>query len=132
MAVQPPSKTPGGPVGRRLIPHAIDDIARDQPERVWAMIPAKSGKGWQDITFAMLANGANQMAWFMKEKLDLPFDDSFPTVCYIGKPDFRYHMIEVAAMKTKCKVGAIDFTRLHGLTGARCYSRLTSMRCLLT
>lgn len=94
---------PGGPIGRRLLPVTIDDVARISPERVWAILPSKSGEGWQDVTFPILANAINRMAWFMEEKLG-PADGSFPTVCYIGGSDMRYLAMEMAAAKTGYKV----------------------------
>lgn len=52
----------------------------------------------------MFANAINSMAWFMEEKLGRAEQDSFPTVCYIEKPDMRYQVVEMAPAKTGYKV----------------------------
>src|SRR6202000_1937762 len=86
--------TPGGPAGRRLLPVAIDDLAREDPNKVWALLPnpSKEHKGYQKITYSILANAINCMAWFIEERLGKSLPNQFPTVCYIGKADMRYQI----------------------------------------
>ena len=99
---------PGGPWGRRLLPVVIDEIARDNPEKKWALLPSRDygRERYQSITYAVLANAINSVAWFMKNDLGVPPSGQFPTVCYIGKSDMRYQLVQVAAAKTGYKVKA--------------------------
>lgn len=101
-------RTPGGPVGQRLLPVTIDDIAREEPSRVWAMLPSRQrGQDeYQSITYSILANAINRMCWFMEDTLGKAGSGQFPTVCYIGKADMRYQVMEMAAAKTGFKVCA--------------------------
>ena len=104
------SQTPGGPIGRRLLPVTIDDISRDTPDRVWALLPneGKDGERYQSITFSVLANAINRMAWFMERSFGRAQPGQFPTVCYIGKADMRYQIVEMAVAKTGYKVTFLD------------------------
>lgn len=111
------SSTPGGPIGRRLLPHAVDDIAHYDPSKVWAFLPNKVSKGWEDITYESLARAVNRLAWFVEGKLGRATAGQFPTVCYIGKPDMRYFVMEMAAAKTGYKVGHAHL--MHSLACSR-------------
>lgn len=101
---------PGGSFGRRLVPVTIDEIARDTPEREWALLPSRDrGRDrYQSITYAVFANAINSMAWFMDHHLGRPPAGQFPTVCYIGRSDMRYQVVQVAAAKTEFKVRSCE------------------------
>lgn len=94
----------GGPVGARLLPVAIDEISRLSPNMTWALLPKDKDNGWDEIKFSTFANAINTMAWFVVERLGHANEKSFPTVCYIGKPDMRYQVMEMAAAKAGYKV----------------------------
>jgi hypothetical protein len=101
-------ESPGGPVGQRLLPVAIDEIARVDPEKVWALLPRSRNiqDGYQNITYSVFANAINRTAWFLQEKFGQPPANTFPTVAFVGLADMRYQVIEMAAAKTGYKVGS--------------------------
>lgn len=82
--------------GKRLLPTVIDEIARDEPNRIWASLPINDydlSKGYEDISYATFANAINKLAWLIVSTVGRSSD--FDTVAYLGVPDVRYHMIQV-------------------------------------
>lgn len=123
-----------GKAGQRLLPVVIDDIAHDDPDRLWALLPSREGgqDDYQSITYAILANAINRMSWFMEGKLGKPNPGTFPTVCYIGKADMRYQVIEMAAAKTGFKACLEPSIRLlSDLKMDRLFSHRTQTRLQL-
>ncbi|RYP77415.1 hypothetical protein DL771_001210 [Monosporascus sp. 5C6A] len=91
--------------GRRLLPAAIDELARDEPSRPWASIPIDDSdlsRGYEDVSYGTFANAINKLAWFIVNSIGR--SSTFETIAYFGTPDIRYHMIEMAACKTGHKV----------------------------
>lgn len=80
------------PYGRRLIPHIVDDNARDQPEKEAFQVPNSSDAkdGWRAISWKDFANAINHVARRIIETFGQPDADSFPTIAYIGPNDARY------------------------------------------
>lgn len=100
------TNTPGAPpnCGKRLLPATIDLLARDEPSRVWCSLPRDDwdlSLGYEDITYAVFANAINRLARFATSTLGSPSPSSFPTIAYLGVPDIRYHMVQMAL----CKAG---------------------------
>lgn len=102
---------------KKLLPVAIDDIVRDEPTRIWASLPIDDwdlSKGFEDISFTTLAKAINKVA----HAIDAAFGPSstFETMTYLGMPDVRYQIVQVAAMKTGYKVllsSPLNSTNIH-------------------
>lgn len=78
--------------GHRLIPHIIDDNARDQPEKEVFQVPNSSDPkdGWRVVTWKEYAHAINHVAQRIIETCGQPDADSFPAIAYIGPNDARY------------------------------------------
>lgn len=75
------------------------------PHRPWASVPFDDddlSKGYEDITYDVLANAVNKLAWFIDSCIGRP--TNFETVAYIGRPDLRYQIMTLAVSKTQYKV----------------------------
>ena len=110
------SYTPEPDYGRRLLPVTIDEIARDEPEKIWASLPYSDddlARGYEDITFGTFANAVNTLAWRIEK--DFGKGKDFPTVAYLGAPDVRYHIMQMACAKTGYKVLFSSYS--NSLTG---------------
>ncbi|ROV97961.1 hypothetical protein VSDG_04874 [Cytospora chrysosperma] len=94
-----------GVCGKRLLPTTIDQLSREDPDRPWASIPRDDydlSQGFVDISYAVLANAVNKLAWLVERSIGR--SDSFETIAYLGTPDIRYHMMQMAVCKTGHKV----------------------------
>ncbi|KAI0405456.1 nonribosomal peptide synthetase [Xylaria palmicola] len=91
--------------GRRLIPHVIDEVARDEPERECFSFPRSSNPhdGRRVITFGEYANAINHIVHAIIEKCGSPAAGSIPAIAYIGPNDGRYMIFLVAALKAGYK-----------------------------
>lgn len=98
--------TARNPLGKRLIPHIIDDFARNEPEREAFKIPnsANAQDGWRVVTWKEYANGVNHVAHRITEICGKPEKGTFPTIAYIGPNDARYVIMMVGAIKAGYKV----------------------------
>ena len=91
--------------GRRLLPVVIDEYARNEPDRAWASIPLDDWdltQGYEDVSYDAFANAINKLAWFIERHVGR--SSTFETIAYLGVPDIRYHMIQMAVCKTGHKV----------------------------
>ncbi|RYP43593.1 hypothetical protein DL770_011588 [Monosporascus sp. CRB-9-2] len=91
--------------GQRLLPAVIDELARDEPNRPWASIPIDDwdlSRGYEDISYGRFANAINKLAWFIVNSIGR--SSTFETIAYLGTPDIRYHMMQMASCKTGHKV----------------------------
>lgn len=98
--------TPPPNCGRRLLPVVIDERAHDEPNRPWASIPIDDwelAQGYEDVTYGQLARAIDRLAWLIERSMG-GRSAAFETVAYLGVPDIRYHMMEMAACKTGHKV----------------------------
>ncbi|KAG9498318.1 hypothetical protein J7337_011215 [Fusarium musae] len=71
-------------LGRRLIPRILDDMSRDEPDRVIYSI-AKSAdisEGFDEITARDFADAVNKTAWWLEGLVGK--SESFQTIGYIG------------------------------------------------
>ncbi|RAL07159.1 thioester reductase domain-containing protein [Aspergillus homomorphus CBS 101889] len=85
--------------GRRLMPAVLDEVAENDPQRVFVSVPksANLADGFQDITYGTFARVVNKCAWWIREQLG---EDSIPkTMLYMGPLDVRYLIIILAAAK---------------------------------
>ncbi|KAI9739037.1 MAG: putative NRPS-like protein biosynthetic cluster [Cirrosporium novae-zelandiae] len=92
--------------GRRLFPHIIDKIARDEPLKIYATIPKQNdiSKGWQDVTYGNLASSINWMAWWLEGHLGKPKKFGEETIAFMALSDIRYPIFFYAAMKVGYQV----------------------------
>jgi hypothetical protein len=92
--------------GNRTIPEAIDALAAEQPDRVWARYFANSNDFdagvCQSITFSVLARATDALAWHLNNSI--PARPRGSTVLYIGPSDVRYYIVAAAACKCNLKV----------------------------
>ncbi|KAI0429011.1 L-aminoadipate-semialdehyde dehydrogenase [Xylaria sp. FL1042] len=90
--------------GRRLVVTIVDDMARDEPDRIVYSLPLTRNvaDGFRDITALELANAVNRTAWWLESELGK--GSSFPTVGYIGPHnDFRYILLILSCVKAGYK-----------------------------
>lgn len=94
----------GPDYGRRLLPVLVDEISRDDPERVFVSIARSSmpEDGFKDITYRSFANAINKAAWWLEENLGR--SQNFEVLAYAGPSDVRYPIIVYAAVKVGYKV----------------------------
>lgn len=90
--------------GRRLVPRVLDELAKTDPERVYAAFPktADVKDGYRDITVVDLARCVNFMANWIENKFGR--SDSFETITYIGLSDLKGIVTLLASIKTGYKV----------------------------
>ena len=96
-------------LGKRLIPTIIDNHAKYHPDKIYAHIPEDPeilSKGFQKVTYAMLANAINKAARWLEDQLG-PSDGTFETAAYVGPKDLVYPILVVAAMKCGRKVSSV-------------------------
>ncbi|KAL8704849.1 MAG: hypothetical protein Q9201_002008 [Fulgogasparrea decipioides] len=85
----------------RLIPCAIDESARLQPQKIFASIPksSKVSQGFRHVTFGELSNAINRAAtWLEGNRCQ-----SEP-LAYLASSDLRHIILAVAAVKIGCNV----------------------------
>lgn len=93
------------PKAKQLLPHMVEELARLQPEKLYAEVPLSPTsleEGYRKITYRNLANAVNGMAWFLKNTLGPA--QGFPTLQYIGPNDSRHYVLALAAVKWGGKV----------------------------
>lgn len=112
---------------KKPLPTAIDEIARDHPTRIWASLPVDDWdltQGFEDISFRRLARAINKVAHALDAALGprpprrRPSSSSAPpeTLAYIGVPDVRYQIAQVAAVKAGYKIllsSPLNSTNIH-------------------
>ncbi|MCJ1330754.1 hypothetical protein MMC10_007441 [Thelotrema lepadinum] len=90
--------------GRRLLPSLIDEIARDDPKRLFIRYPIISDfSQTRDVTYYDYARAIDKAAWWLEKTLGGKGVD-FPTIAYTGPLDLRYHILAIAASKTFYKL----------------------------
>lgn len=90
--------------GSRLLPQVVDELARSNPERIYASISLSSDplQGLRDVTIVELAQAVNHFAWWLDEHLGK--STTFETLAYVGLFDLRYAVVFLAAVKCGYKV----------------------------
>lgn len=90
--------------GQRLMPSALDDLAKRSPKTLFASIPRTSDvtQGFRDITAADFARCVNFTAKWLENKFGRSND--FETIAYVGIADLRGSVIVLAAVKCGYKV----------------------------
>ncbi|RFU26072.1 hypothetical protein B7463_g10277, partial [Scytalidium lignicola] len=90
--------------GRVLIPYAIDDLSRDEPDRILYEFPRETSvaNGFRSVSAGVFANAINRASWFLEKSLGKGID--FETLGYVGPGDLRYIILTVAAIKAGYKM----------------------------
>ncbi|KAF7874496.1 uncharacterized protein EAF02_008473 [Botrytis sinoallii] len=84
----------------RLIPHILEEEARENPQRIMAMVAKTSdiSEGFNEVNAGQFLCGVDFLAhWIDSYKLKSSLTETF---AFIGSQDFRYPIIEIACMKT--------------------------------
>ena len=93
--------SPEAPIncGERLLAPLVDAAAQLTPDRVVGMIPKSPdiSKGFWKLTIDELAHAVDYMAYWIEERAGKSKD--FEAIAYIGPNDFRYWIMELAAIK---------------------------------
>ncbi|KAL4896998.1 hypothetical protein BDV59DRAFT_82928 [Aspergillus ambiguus] len=91
----------------KLIPSIIDEISAVSPERLYGEVPVSPtgcGSGTRKVTYRMLANVINGMAWWITETLGASRDPDFETLSYIGPNDMGHNIVLLGAVKAGYKL----------------------------
>ncbi|KAL2206734.1 NRPS-like enzyme [Sarocladium strictum] len=92
-----------GPYGERLCVHVADELARQNPDRIYATITNSSHDiehGFRDVTIKQFTNAVNYAAWDIQSRFGKSEDGVFDVLACIGTPDIRYSIYFYAAIKT--------------------------------
>lgn len=107
--------SPPKPLQRKqLLTHVVDGLARHQPNALYAEYPYSPTTyedGFRKVTYSMLANAVNGLAWLIHDTLGP--GDNFPTLAYVGGNDVRYPVLVLAAVKAGYKVRPVFFICTH-------------------
>ncbi|KAL1850999.1 hypothetical protein Daus18300_012733 [Diaporthe australafricana] len=123
---------------KKLLPVAIDEIASKEPHRTWASLPVDDwdlAQGFEDVSFAALANAINKVAHAIEAAFGR--SSTFETFAYLGVPDVRYHLVQMAAIKTGYKVllsSPLNSTNVHTslMEKTQCVALLSANGALVT
>ena len=113
----------GSIVDKRLIPNVIDELARTNPDAVFASIPRSNNvaDGFRDVTYPDYANAINRAALWLENELGEGIRGE--KIGYIAHSDLRYVILTVAAVKVGYQVRTLSsYTSGLVLTRSRCYS----------
>lgn len=119
--------------GRRLLPVVIDEIAQNDPRRPWASLPIDDwdlSLGFEDVSYAALASAINKLAHFIVDHVGRSPAGTFETILYLGVPDIRYHIVQMAVCKTGHQV--LFSSQLNTLAVHRSLMRQTRCRIVLS
>lgn len=72
--------------GRKLLPHAVDDLADHEPDRVLYEIPSDKqlAEPYRKVTARQYGIAIDRAAWWLRDTLGQPQDVGAPTVGYVG------------------------------------------------
>ncbi len=92
------------PYGSRLLPQVVDELAKYEPERIYATMPLSSdlAQGFRDVTMLQISQAVNKCAHWLENVIGR--STMFETLSYMGLPDLRYAIIFLAAIKCGYKV----------------------------
>lgn len=90
--------------GSRLLPQVVDDLAINDPERVFATISSSSNleAGFRNVTMKEVASAVDALTWWLEGRIGE--SSTFETLAYMGLPDLRYALVFLAAVKCGYKV----------------------------
>ncbi|KAL9583857.1 MAG: hypothetical protein Q9212_002475, partial [Teloschistes hypoglaucus] len=90
--------------GQRLLPALVDQLAKDRPDDLFALVPKSNdlNDGFHNITLRDFATCINSVAFWLEDKIGK--STSFETIAYIGPFDPRYFILALASTKVGYKV----------------------------
>jgi acyl-CoA synthetase (AMP-forming)/AMP-acid ligase II len=106
-----PCCTEGNPFPHtnQLLNHIVDCVAAHRPQTLYAeypVSPVSYDAGFRKITYGMLANAINRIAWWLHDNLGP--GDGAETLAYIGPNDLTYPALILGAVKAGYKVNTIQ------------------------
>jgi acyl-CoA synthetase (AMP-forming)/AMP-acid ligase II len=84
----------------KLLNHILEDIARDDPSKVFAEIPlslSTFADGFRKVTYHELLNAVNGIAAHLENAIGK--GTSVDTLAYVGLQDLRYVILLLGAVK---------------------------------
>lgn len=96
-------------IGKRLLPHVVDEYKNRDPDKVAATFQIASGQKWHDVTYSELSNAVDYAAYYIENQLGLSND--FEMLAFLGLNDIRYTVVFLAAMKCKYTVRSVVLGR---------------------
>ncbi|KAK6082253.1 Iterative polyketide synthase CazM 8 [Seiridium cupressi] len=92
------------PLSQRLLPSLVDEIAVNDPERIFYSISKTRDPkdGFLDLTAKTFAGAVDRVAWYLEENLGRGQD--FPTLTYLGPQDVIYAVLVLATIKAGYKL----------------------------
>jgi acyl-CoA synthetase (AMP-forming)/AMP-acid ligase II len=77
--------------GKRLLPHIVDERARNGYKQPFALFPRSKvpGQGLRAVSYARLANAVNRVAWWLESTITQDEEKERP-VAHLGPNDLRY------------------------------------------
>jgi acyl-CoA synthetase (AMP-forming)/AMP-acid ligase II len=84
----------------KLLNHILDDIARDDPSKVFAEIPLSLrtfADGFRKVTYRELSNAVDGIAAHLENAIGK--GTSVDTLAYVGLQDLRYVILLLGAVK---------------------------------
>ncbi len=82
----------------RLLPHVLAEATKQAPDQTIGMIPRSTdiSKGFLKLTLRDLTHAVDYMAYWIQERVG---ENEFEPIAYLGINDFRYWIMELAAIK---------------------------------
>lgn len=95
----PRVSTASNEYGKRLIPHIIDDLALNEPDRITYSIvkSADVSQGMVEISAKAMAQAVDKAAWWLQSQIGETSESQM--VGYIGPHDLRYVVLTYACIK---------------------------------
>ena len=92
------------PYGSRLLPQVVDELARSNPNRIYATVPrsADFSQGFLHVTMLQISQAVNDCAYWLEHSIGR--STVFETLAYMGLSDLRYAIVFLAAVKCGYKV----------------------------
>ncbi|KAL8748283.1 MAG: hypothetical protein Q9184_007434, partial [Pyrenodesmia sp. 2 TL-2023] len=97
--------------GERLLPSTLDEIAKADPGRLYAVIPNSLdlSDGFRDVCFAEVARSVDVLANHLEDAFGGSQDTE--TAAYLGIPDLRNAIAFLAAIKCATNATLLEQTR---------------------
>ena len=94
------------PVGQRLLPQVVEQLASEDPDRIFASYAVSQNleDGFVDVSMKCMSHAVNEMAYWIDRSIGR--SNSFATLCYIGASDIRYTIVFLATIKCGWKVSS--------------------------
>ncbi len=87
--------------GSRLLPCVLDEWGRDEPDRLYVLVPRSPNvaKGFVGVTMRQMTHAVDVTAWWLIETFGS--GNGPRTLAYVGPSDSRYPVLLLAAIKTE-------------------------------